>query len=91
MFDVQQTIDYAMFRNNQQMRQFLSVYYFTLLVLHVSATVCSSVPSELHANLGFLVDKTLCSMWMYMLIWRPAAYKMIRASMQVYWHIALTK
>jgi hypothetical protein len=31
------------FRNNQKMHQLLSVYYFTLLLLHVSATVCHPV------------------------------------------------
>jgi hypothetical protein len=49
---------YCMFRNNQPTHQFLSIYYFTLPLLHVSATVClssgsSSVPSEFHANLDF--------------------------------------
>jgi hypothetical protein len=50
------------------MRQFLSVYYFTFLILHVSATVCHLQGArlylqELHANLG-LVDKILRSVWL---------------------------
>jgi hypothetical protein len=37
-----------MFRNNQQTRKFLSVYYFTLLLLHVPATVCHSQGARLY-------------------------------------------
>jgi hypothetical protein len=50
------------------MHQFLSVCYFTLLLLHVSAT--SAILRELVCTFcvtcqsGFLVDKILCSMWL---------------------------
>jgi hypothetical protein len=50
----------SMFRNNQQMHQFLSVYYFTLLLLHVSATVCHPQGTRLYLlsyNLGFRLIK----------------------------------
>jgi hypothetical protein len=36
------------FRNNQQTYQFLSIYYFTLLLLHVSATVYHPQGARLH-------------------------------------------
>jgi hypothetical protein len=57
-----------MCRNNQQLHQFLSVYYYTLLFLHVSATVCHPQGTRLHLlsyiSIWVLVDKILCSsMW----------------------------
>jgi hypothetical protein len=52
------------------MHQFLSVYCFTLLPLHVSATVChpqgARLYLKLHANLGFWLVKfcVVCG-WVY--------------------------
>jgi hypothetical protein len=37
-----------MFRNNQQMHKFLSVYYLTSPLLHVSATVCHPQGARLY-------------------------------------------
>jgi hypothetical protein len=58
--------DVFLFRKNQQTHQFLSVYYFTLLLLHVSATVCHPQETRLYLlsymPLWVLVDKTLCGM-----------------------------
>jgi hypothetical protein len=56
--DAMQGQSFFMFRNNQQMHQFLSVYYFRLADYTcfgncVASSGSSSVPSELHANLGF--------------------------------------
>jgi hypothetical protein len=48
------------------MHQFLSIYYFTLLLLHVSATVCHPQGARLYLlsymSMWVLVDKILCSM-----------------------------
>jgi hypothetical protein len=38
----------CMLRNNQQMHQFLPVYYFKWLLLHVSATVCHPQGARLY-------------------------------------------
>jgi hypothetical protein len=71
--------------NNQQRHQFLSAYYFTLLFLHVSATVCHLQGPRLYL-LSYMpiwvsVDKILCSMWLcvyYVAAWcdthRAATY-----------------
>jgi hypothetical protein len=57
-----------MFRNNQQIHQFLSVYYFTLLLPHVSATVYHPQGARLYLlsymPIWVLVDKVLCSVWL---------------------------
>jgi hypothetical protein len=61
------------------MHQSLSVYYFTLLLLHVSATVCHPKSAHLHL-LSYMpiwvwVDKLLCSMWLcvcYVALWYVA-------------------
>jgi hypothetical protein len=50
------------------MLQFLSVYYFTLLLLHVSATACHPQGTRLYL-LSYMpiwvwVDNILCSMWL---------------------------
>jgi hypothetical protein len=59
---------HLMFRNNQQMHKFLSVYYFTFLLLHVSATVCHPQGARLYLlsymPISVLVDKILCSTWL---------------------------
>jgi hypothetical protein len=70
----------SMFRNNQQMHQFLSVYYF-----HLAAPTCfgnyvpssgsSSVPPELHANLGFWLIKFCVVCGCVYILWRPGAYR----------------
>jgi hypothetical protein len=50
------------------MHQFLYVYYFTLLLLHVSATVCHPQGARLYLlsywQFGYLGDKILCSVWL---------------------------
>jgi hypothetical protein len=51
------------------MHQFLSVYYFTLLLLHDSATVCHPQGDRLYILgympfLDFWLIKILCSMWL---------------------------
>jgi hypothetical protein len=50
------------------MHQFLSVYYFTLLLLHVSAIVCHPQGARLYL-LSYMpfwvsVNKILCSVWL---------------------------
>jgi hypothetical protein len=51
------------------MHQFLSVYYLTLLLLHVSATMCHPQETCLYLlsymPIWVLVDKILCGMWLY--------------------------
>jgi hypothetical protein len=58
------------------MDQFLTIYYFTVLLLHVSATVCRPQGDHLYLlsymPIWVLVDKILCSMWLcvcYMAAW----------------------
>jgi hypothetical protein len=50
------------------MHKFLSVYYFTFLLLHVSATVCHPQGTRLYlmsyVPIWVLVDKILCSTWL---------------------------
>jgi hypothetical protein len=50
------------------MHQLLSACYFTLLLLHVSATVCHPQGARLgllsYMSNGFLVDKIVCIMWL---------------------------
>jgi hypothetical protein len=47
------------------MHQFLSVYYFTLLLLHVSATVCHPQGARLYLlSYMSIVNKILRSMWL---------------------------
>jgi hypothetical protein len=57
-----------MFRNNQPVHQFLSPYYFTQLLLYVSATVCHPQGARLYLlsymPIWVLVDKIPCSMWL---------------------------
>jgi hypothetical protein len=57
-----------MFWYNQQTHQLLSIYYFTLLLLHVSATVCHPLGARLYllsyVLIWVLVDKIVCSMWL---------------------------
>jgi hypothetical protein len=50
-----------MFRNNQQMHKFASVYYFTFLPPHVSATVCHPQEARLYL-LSYM------SIWVFRLI-----------------------
>jgi hypothetical protein len=49
--------------NNQRIHQFVSVFYFTLLLLHVSATMCHSQGARLYLlsymSIWVLVDKIL--------------------------------
>jgi hypothetical protein len=58
------------------MHQFSSVYYFTLLLLHVSATVCHPHGASLYLlsyiPIWVLVDRILCSVWLcvrYLAAW----------------------
>jgi hypothetical protein len=56
------------FRIHQQMHQFLPVYYFTLLLLHISANMCYPQGASLYLlsymPIWVLVDKILCIMWL---------------------------
>jgi hypothetical protein len=62
------------------MHQFLSVYYFTLLLLRVSATVCHPQGAHLYllsyVPIWVLVDKIICIMLCvcYVAVWCVSIY-----------------
>jgi hypothetical protein len=84
-----------MFRNNQQKQQFLSVYYFTQVLLHVSATVCHPQGARLYLlsymPIWVLVDKIVCGMWLcvrYVAAWCLTICRSIRTRLPLNTHTA---
>jgi hypothetical protein len=66
------------------MDHFLSVYYFTLLLLHFSANVCHLHEAHLHLlsymPIWVLVDQILCGTWLcvfYVAAWCVPIYRSI--------------
>jgi hypothetical protein len=76
------------------MHEFLSVNYFTLLLLHISATVCHPQGARLYLlrymPIWVLVDKILCNMWLcvrYVAAWCVPATVRLYTILEI-WYVS---